>query len=261
MRSIFAFLTFVTVTPILASIVLLAALFRVRDRAGSVYDRLPRLWSRIVLRAAGVKVIVHNEERAQQGQPRIFVSNHVSWSDVFTLAAVLRRYKFVGKAELFRIPLFGRAAYASGMIAIERDNRKAAFDSYRLAAERVRDGASVVVYPEGSRGTTYTLRPFKIGPFVLASAAGVPIVPTVLYGTMGVFPKDTWWRVRSGTVHVHFLEEIPTEGTTYEDRKGLAALCWRRMADALEREYGIVSDRPHGSGEPRGKSPALVEHA
>lgn len=261
MRSVLAILTFLTVTPILATVVIVAGLCGVRDRQGSVYDWAPRLWGRSLLRAAGVQVVLHNAERAPHGQPRIFVSNHVSWFDVFTLAAVLRRYKFVGKAELFRIPLFGRAAHAAGMIAIERENRKASFESYRIAAQHIRDGASVVVCPEGTRGANYRLRPFKKGPFVLAAAAGVPIVPILLHGTLGVYPQDTWWRVRPGTIHVHFLEEISTEGTTYEDRSALATLCWRRMADALEREYGILSERPRELGDPTNARPPFVKEA
>ncbi|MBV6521577.1 MAG: 1-acyl-sn-glycerol-3-phosphate acyltransferase [Gemmatimonadaceae bacterium] len=241
MRSAFTLLALVLFTPPLASAVIIAALFGVRDGPGSVYDWAPRLWGRAILRAAGVKLILHNEERATRNEPRIFVSNHVSWFDVFTLVAVLRRCKFVGKAELFRIPLFGKAARSAGMIAIERDNRKAAFESYRVASERIGAGASVVVYPEGTRGATYRLRPFKKGPFVLAVAAGVPIVPTILHGTLEVFPRTTKWRIRAGTVHVRFLEEIPTTGTTYDDRDELAACCWQRMADALEREHGIAS--------------------
>lgn len=260
MRSILAFLVFVTVTPILATVVLVCALFGAQDGPGSVYDWAPRLWAKSILWASGVEVVLHNEQRAPRGEPRIFVANHVSWFDVFTLAAVLRRYKFVGKAELFRIPLFGSAARAAGMIAIERENRKSAFESYRVAAERIRAGASVVVCPEGTRGATYRLRPFKKGPFVLASAAGVPIVPTLILGTIEVYPRNRWWRVSSGTVHVHFLEEIPTAGTTYEDRNALAAACWRRMADALERERGIVSDATSATTRvPDG--PPLVRHA
>lgn len=260
MRSLFVVLVFLTITPVLATIVVIGGLLKAEDKEGSIFDRLTRFWSRALLWAAGVKVVLHNEERAPRGQPRIFVANHVSWCDVFTLASILRQYKFVGKAELFRIPLFGRAARAAGMIAIERDNRKAAFESYRLAAVRIREGASVIVCPEGSRGATYALRPFKKGPFVLASASGVPIVPTLIHGTLAVYPKTTLWRVRSGTVHVHFLEEIPTEGTTYEDRTALATLCWQRMADALEREYGVVSDR-HGAGGPANRRPPLVKQA
>jgi len=129
------------------------------------------------------------------------------------------------------------------MIPIVRENLKAAFASYELAGRRIQDGASVVVFPEGTRGTTYQLRPFKKGPFVLASAAGVPIVPTIVHGTIAIFPKGSW-HVRSGTVHVHFLEEIPTVGRTYEDRDQLAMRCWERMAAALRTEYGIESVMP-----------------
>lgn len=240
MRTLLAFLMLVISTPILGLVVIIAALLGAKDREGGVYDWAPRFWARLLLWASGVRVVLHHPERAPRGSPRVYVANHVSWYDVLTLAAVLRRYKWVGKAELFRIPLFGAAARAAGMIPIERDNRKAAFESYDVAAQRIRAGASVVVCPEGTRGKIYSLRPFKKGPFVLAAKAGVPIVPTLLYGTIQVLPRGSWW-VRSGTVHVHFLDEIPTEGTTYLDRDALARTCWARIAAELEREYGIAS--------------------
>lgn len=240
MRTVASLLVLIISTPILAMMLLLGSVLGIKDRPGSVYDWVPRLWSRLLLWAAGVRVILHHPERAPRDEPRIYVSNHVSWFDVFTLAATLRYYKFVAKAELFRIPLWGPATRAAGMIPIERENRKSAFESFDVAASRIRAGASVVVCPEGTRGRDYALRPFKKGPFVLAAAAGVPIVPTVLYGTIHVQPRGGW-RIRSGTVHVHFLEEIPTAGTTYADRDALARACWQRMADTLEREYGIHS--------------------
>ncbi|HEX6051436.1 MAG TPA: lysophospholipid acyltransferase family protein [Gemmatimonadaceae bacterium] len=240
MRTVLVFLTLITVTPVLGLWVILAALLGVRDREGSVYDKAPRWWATCLVRAAGLTVRLHNEERMRSGAPRIFVSNHVSWFDVLTLASVLPRYKFVGKAELFRIPIFGRAARAAGMIAIERENRKSAFESYRIAADRIRAGASVVVFPEGTRGRSYALRQFKKGPFVLAVAAGVPIVPTIVHGTMEVIPRDSF-RIRSGVVDIHFLEPIPSSGMTYEDRNRLSRAAWERMADAMHALYGVAS--------------------
>ena len=250
MRSLLVVLVLIVFTFVLGTAVLLAALFGVKDRQGGIYDWAPRLWSRAILFAAGVRVRLHNEGRMRTGQPRIFVSNHVSWFDVFTLAAVLKRYKFVGKAELFRIPLFGPAAKAAGMIPIERENRKAAFESYDVAAKQIRGGASVVVYPEGTRGRDYALRPFKKGPFVLAAAAGVPLVPTIVRGTIDVHPKGSW-RVRSGVVDVHFLEEIATAGATYADRDRLAQECWQRMAAALDALYGVRSETPPARAQRR----------
>lgn len=240
MRTLLAALALVTITPTLGSLVIGAGLLRVKDRPGGIFDWAPRRWCRALLRAAGVRVRPHNAERMRLDEPRIYVANHVSWFDIFTLASLLPFYKFVAKAELFSIPLFGRAMRAAGMISIDRDNRKSAFVSYERAAAQIHRGASVVVFPEGTRGVSYALRPFKKGPFVLAIAAGTPVVPVIIHGTIHVFPRGSW-RVRSGRVDVHFLEPIPTSDMTYDDRDRLARETWRRMADAMEREYGIMS--------------------
>lgn len=241
MRTVLVFLTLLIMTPVFGLMVIVAALFGVKDREGSIYDNAPRWWARCLVWAAGIRVRLHNEERMRSGEPRIYVSNHISWFDVLTLAAVLPRYKFVGKAELFRIPLFGRAARAAGMIPIERENRKSAFESYRVAADRIRAGASVVVFPEGTRGRSYALRPFKKGPFVLAVAAGVPMVPTIVHGSLEVMSRDSF-RIRSGEVHIHFLESIDTAGLTYEDRNRLSRAAWDRMAKAMRDLYGVESE-------------------
>jgi 1-acyl-sn-glycerol-3-phosphate acyltransferase len=240
MRTLLVFLTLITMTPLFGFMVIISALFGVEDREGGIYDNAPRWWAACLVWAAGIRVRLHNAERMQSGAPRIFVSNHISWFDVLTLASVLPRYKFVGKAELFRIPIFGRAARAAGMIAIHRENRKSAFESYRVAAERIRAGASVVVFPEGTRGRDYRLREFKKGPFVLAVAAGVPIVPTIVHGTIEVMPRGSFF-VRSHVVNVHFLEPIPADGLTYEDRNRLSRAAWDRMASVMRELYGVES--------------------
>ncbi len=243
MRTLLVFLTAITMTPLFGFMVIIAALFGVKDREGGIYDNAPRWWASCLMWAAGIRVRLHNAERMQSGAPRIFVSNHVSWFDVLALASVLPRYKFIGKAELFRVPIFGRAARAAGMIPIQRENRKSAFESYRAAAERIRAGASVVVFPEGTRGYDYRLREFKKGPFVLAVAAGVPIVPTIVHGTIEVLPRDSFF-VRPHVVNVHFLEPIPADGLTYEDRNRLSRLVRDRMAVAMRDLYAIESVAP-----------------
>ena len=240
MRTVLVMLVFVLATPPLGAMVILAAMLGVRDRPGGIFDRLPRLWAGMLLRAAGVRVVLHHPERMANGRPQVYIVNHVSWFDVFTLAATLSHYKFVAKTELSRIPIFGAAVRAAGFIFIDRNNRKAAFAGYEVAAERIRGGASVVVHPEGTRGASYALRPFKKGPFVLAVAAGVPIVPTLVYGTREIQRRGSM-QVRSGEVHVHFLEPVPTGGLTYEDRDRLSRVTWERMATELEQVYGIRS--------------------
>ena len=242
MRAILVYLAFLLFTPTLGTLVLAAALLGVEDRRGGIYDWAQHLWTRALCAAAGVRIVVHGAERLDQGA-RIYASNHVSWYDVFVLASVIPRYKFVAKAELFRIPIFGPAARAVGTIPIQRENRKAAFAAYAAAAGRMSDGVSVVVFPEGTRGREYPLRPFKKGPFVLAIASQVPVVPTIVHGTIAVQPRDSW-RIRGGQVDVHLLEPVPTTGLGYDDRDRLSRVVAERMADALHTLYGVEPAPP-----------------
>jgi 1-acyl-sn-glycerol-3-phosphate acyltransferase len=238
MRRVLVLLTMIVLTPPLAAVSIVSRAFGVPDRPGRPYRWVTHVWSRAVLWAAGVKIRLHDAERMGDGlTPLIFASNHVSWFDVFALAAVLPRAAFISKAELMRIPIFGRGSQALGTVPIERANRKSAFASYERAATSVRAGLSLAVFPEGTRGTTYALRPFKKGPFVLAIAAAAPVVPVIIHGTMSVMPKGSW-RIRPGTVDLHFLEAIPTEGLTYEDRDALMRRVHDRMAEALHTLYG-----------------------
>ena len=236
MRSLAAGLTVLVMTGILAPIVLVAGMLRVKEKPGSIYERCMRLWARSMSRAAGVHVVVHGTENMRDGA--IYMQNHVSWFDIFAVASVLPRYTFVAKSELRKIPLFGRGAEAAGIVFIDRDNRKSAFESYKVAAAEVQRGRNVVVCPEGTRGRDYHLRPFKKGPFVLAIAAGAPIVPVIIYGALEVMRKGSF-RVRPNTVHVHFLEPVPTKGRSYEDRTQLMREVWQRMADAMRELYGV----------------------
>jgi 1-acyl-sn-glycerol-3-phosphate acyltransferase len=240
MRTLLAAVVALILTPPFAAIVSVAAALGVPERPGGVYWWIPRVWTRALLWAGGVTVRVHGEERMGTGrEPRIFASNHVSWYDVFVLAATLPRYAFVAKAELLRIPIFGAGARAVGTVPIERDNRKSAFASYEAAAEHVRGGRPIIVFPEGTRGRAYALRPFKKGPFVLAIAAQVPVIPVVVYGTMAIMPKGAW-RIRPGVVDLHLLDPVATDGLTYDDRDTLSGTVHARMAEVLERDYGVA---------------------
>jgi 1-acyl-sn-glycerol-3-phosphate acyltransferase len=238
LRTILLFITAFFATLFIGLAVIIAGLFRVKDKPGGIYDNAPRWWSSAVLWAVGIKVRVHGIENAGGGEPHIFASNHVSWFDVPALARTLPRYKFVAKAELFKVPIFGGGMRAAGMIEIQRDNRKAAFGSYDVAAERIKAGNSVVVFPEGTRGHAYPLRPFKKGPFVLAIAAGVPIVPIIVHGTIEIMPKGSLW-AQPGTIDVHLLEPVSTNTVDYDHREALMQTVRTRMADAMRELYGV----------------------
>ncbi len=246
MRTVVVAATLLILTPILGTIVIVASLAGVKDRPNGIYQRCAQLWARAVCVSAGAKITVHGREQEtpegdlRKGAGVVYCSNHVSWFDVLSLAAVLQRYTFIAKKELGDIPIFGRAARAVGIVFIDREQRKAAFTSYESAAREVQKGKSVVVCPEGTRGYDYRLRPFKKGPFVLAIAAGVPIVPTVVYGAREVQRKGSL-AVHGAAVNIHFLAPVPTAGLGYDQREQLMQVVWKRMADFLRERYGVES--------------------
>jgi 1-acyl-sn-glycerol-3-phosphate acyltransferase len=238
MRTPFVLLGIFVLTAALAPIVVVAGMLGIREKPGGIYQRCMHAWTRSILRITGVKLVMHNPERMVENEGHVYIANHVSWYDIFALASVIPRYTWIAKAELRKLPLFGRAAQAAGIVFIDRDNKKAAFESYKSAADDVKRGRSVIIHPEGTRGRDYHLRPFKKGPFVLAIASGASVIPTIVYGTREIMPKGSF-RIRSGTVHIHFLEPVPTVGYTYEDRTRLMQTVWTLMADEMRRLYGI----------------------
>ncbi len=254
MRAAFTLLILAIATLTLGPLVLLCQLLGRPRGPGSIIHKAPIWWGRALVWAGGVRITAHHHGTLPDGQPCVYVANHVSWFDIPVLISVLPDHGFVAKRELSEIFVFGKAARAVGVIYIDRENTKSAFAAYEEAAETIRHGRSVIVYPEGTRGDTYELRPFKKGPFVLAIRAGVPIVPVLIHGTIAVSPR-TSWHVRAGAVDVHLLEPIPTAGLTYQDRVVLADTVRARLSDAL-RQYH--PDEPVSPDAPRvrAKAPA-----
>jgi 1-acyl-sn-glycerol-3-phosphate acyltransferase len=172
------------------------------DRDGRMVQALAKWWGRSLLRMARVSLEVQGMELLVPGQPYVFAANHRSDFDIFTLLAFLPgRIMFVAKKELFRIPVFGPALTRMGSIPLDRDSLKEAMKSLDRAAARVKAGASMIIYPEGTRVPTPELVPFKKGVFVMATKAGQPLVPVSINGTHYIKPPGSL-RVRPGPIKV-----------------------------------------------------------
>jgi 1-acyl-sn-glycerol-3-phosphate acyltransferase len=157
------------------------------------------------------------------------MANHASSLDIRAdFLAVPRRIRLIAKKQLARIPLFGWVMWAGRFIFIDRQNGVAARRSIDLAGQRIHDGDSVLIFPEGTRTRDGALGPFKKGGFHLAVKAGVPIVPVALRGTRALMPRGSLL-LRSGTITVVLGEPLPTVGLSEAERASLH-----------ERVHGIV---------------------
>ena len=158
------------------------------ESGGRIYAFHARLWARLALLLAGVRVTVSGNEHLPAG-PVIFMSNHQSNFDILALlAAMPRRIYWIAKKELFHIPVFGASMRRGGYIPLDRSDGRKALKSMDNAASIIREGKSVVMFPEGTRSLSRELLPFKRGGFILARKAGVPVVPVTINGSGRINP-------------------------------------------------------------------------
>ncbi len=175
------------VTIVLGLVVILGSFF---SRNGNVLHLIARLWANSILWISRARVTVTGTEKLDPERSYIYMPNHQSNADIPLLLGRLPvQFRWLAKAELFKIPIFGRAMRGVGYISIDRSNRKSAFESLARAARTIRNGTSVLIFPEGTRSRDGRLLPFKKGGFVLAVDAGVPIVPVIIRGTADIAPK------------------------------------------------------------------------
>jgi putative phosphoserine phosphatase/1-acylglycerol-3-phosphate O-acyltransferase len=189
----------------------------------------------VALGLAGVSLRVSGEEHLWSHRPAVFIFNHQSALDVFILADLLRRdFTGVVKREASRDPLFAPLGYLADVAYVERDRGRKADARAALASalDRLREGVSVAVAPEGTRSATRRVGPFKKGAFHLAIQAGVPVVPIVIRNA-----GDLMWRrslvVRSGTVDVFVRPPIDVTGWNPDELDAPVAEVRQLYVDAL----------------------------
>jgi 1-acyl-sn-glycerol-3-phosphate acyltransferase len=191
-----------------------------------------RFWARVCLYLAGVRLTVEGHEHLPPGAA-VYMPNHQSNFDILALYAGLPvQFRWLAKEELFRIPLFGFAMRRTGYIPVDRSDHKKAIRSMAEAARRIKEGTSVIVFPEGTRSPDGALLPFKKGGFVLAIDAAAPIVPVAICGSYDVMPKYTRW-IRGGHIRVTLFPAVPTAGTTPAGRDALMEAVRRPIAGAM----------------------------
>ncbi len=206
--------------PLMAVVRLVTAPFDPeRYRAGYFFRQLPKVivtlnpfWR---FRCGGVMP-------PDPRRPFVVVSNHESFVDILLISHLPWEMKWLSKAELFRIPVFGWMMQLAGDIPIQRGFGPSAIEAMARCRQVLSQRVSVMIFPEGTRSATAELLPFKDGAFRLAIDAGVAILPLVVHGTRPALPKHDW-RFGRSTAVVEVLPPVETAGLTPEDVPGLKA--------------------------------------
>lgn len=180
-----------------------SAVLQLFDGSGKSARACARRWGEYMVRGLDIDLAVHFRGPVEWERPMVVMANHNSHLDIPVLYAALPRvFGMLAKKSLFRFPIFKQAMTGIGCVPIERGDRERAKVAIDRAANLVRGGQSIVVFPEGTRGDGRGVYPFKMGGFHLVRAAGVPVLPVGIRGTAAVCPKNTF-KVFPGTVEVH----------------------------------------------------------
>jgi 1-acyl-sn-glycerol-3-phosphate acyltransferase len=232
LRPLLSAVVFFFLTIVLSIVAMLSGLV---DRSGDLVLKLARVWSRAVLGAAGVRLRVRAHAPHDPKRPYVFMSNHLSAVDIWAVfLAVSVPMRFIAKKQLGQIPIFGWAMRAGRFIFIDRQNTGSARRTIDEAAQRIRSGCSVVIFPEGTRSRDGSLLPFKKGGFHLAMSSGADIVPVAIRGSRAIMPSGSLL-IHAGVVDLEIGEPIPTEGLAADARDALIAQVRGRIQEMLAR--------------------------
>ena len=235
-RTIFVWSCIVIALLILGIVIFITYPF---DRRGKVIHHYGRLWGKIALLVNRVKVRVEGIEHLKGEGPYIFMSNHQGTYDIFALLGHLPfQFRWLAKKELFSIPFFGWVMAAAGYISIDREGTRKTVEAMNEAAQKIREGMSVVIFPEGSRSPDGSIQPFKKGGFTLAIKSKVPIIPISIIGSREIMPKGKL-TVTSGEIRIRIDHPIETQNYSLKDRKSLM----EKVRQTISKNFKLISGK------------------
>jgi 1-acyl-sn-glycerol-3-phosphate acyltransferase len=198
-----------------------------------------QIWAPGLLNIGYIRLRVEDREAIDFDRPYLFVMNHQSQVDIcVAFRAVPVNLRFLVKEELRNVPFLGWYISAMGMVFIDRRERLRSLRQLQTVTELLSTGHSFLSFPEGSRSRDGRLRRFRVGVFLAAIEAGVPVLPVAVEGAAEILPVGTF-TVRPGIIRVRFGKPIETEGLEPEDRAELA----QRARAEIERMLEELRER------------------
>ncbi|KAH9806368.1 1-acyl-sn-glycerol-3-phosphate acyltransferase LPAT1 [Citrus sinensis] len=189
---------------------------------------IAKLWATLTVSPFLKLEIEGLENLPSSDTPAVYVSNHQSFLDIYTLLTLGKSFKFISKTGIFLFPVIGWAMSMMGVIPLKRMDSRSQLECLKRCMELIKKGASVCFFPEGTRSKDGKLGAFKKGAFSVAAKTGVPVVPITLMGTGKIMPSGMEGMLNEGTIKV--VIHKPIQG---HDAGELCNEARNSIADAL----------------------------
>jgi len=191
------------------------------------------------------RIHVEGRDRIVDDRPYVMVANHQSFGDIFVLYQLRKQFKWVAKDRVFWVPFLGWMMWMADYVPIRRGDAASRRRMLDVCVRHLQRGSSVLMFPEGTRSKDGEIREFRRGAFAMAAAAGVPVVPIVIDGTLNALPHGTWVFQQDGVldIRVRVLEPVHPDSVG-GDAQALARTVQAAMVAAL-------AEMRAGQAEPR----------
>ncbi len=234
----FYLLSLILNTLVLSLAIIVTSLF---DKKGNLVHYIGKFWSLLNLYLSGARVAIRGKEKIEKGRTYIVMSNHQSLFDVWALIGKLPlQLRWTINSKVKRMPIFGYALERMGHIYVGKGKRKDTVLSLEVAVRKIREGTSVVIFPEGTRSKDGRLQKFHKGGAIIAIRSGVPILPVTINGSRFVLPKGTL-ALMPGKIQI-VVGELIDPGTFDEDKKDeLMEVVKSAIQQNFDLEYGAFT--------------------
>jgi 1-acyl-sn-glycerol-3-phosphate acyltransferase len=208
-----------------------------RLRTGRWFRRLGRALAKV----NPWRIHISGRENIVAHQAYVIVSNHQSLADIPLISHLHMDTKWLAKAELFRVPVLGWMLRMAGDVPVERADRRKAAQALLQSARYLRQGCSVVFFPEGTRSSDGEVLPFNEGPFHLAIREQVQVLPLAVEGSGTALPRNSWMFAGNPVIHLRILPAVSVDGWKVKQSGALRDAVRQRIVDELQRLRGVTA--------------------
>ncbi|WP_203248853.1 lysophospholipid acyltransferase family protein [Sporosarcina beigongshangi] len=196
-------------------------------------DEVPRIWAAGILKRTGSTISITGTEHLPVG-PVLLISNHEGNFDIPVLInSIPKPFGFISKVEVKKLPIINDWMDEMNCVFIDRSDRRGAMNVLKDSIQKLRDGHTIIIFPEGTRSKGAGIQEFKSGFAKIAQDAGVPVVPIALHGTSAIMEKNNN-KIRPAHIQVKILPPIEVEAIRAMTRKQLVDHAEMQVRQAIE---------------------------